>query len=109
MTDTLDMFQNLGGQLVPAFTNARFNGDVYDPAQDDERLRKQIGRVWDAMRDGKWLTLSEIEVITGDPQASISAQLRHLRKSRFGSHQIEKRHRGERAAGLWEYQLTVKA
>jgi hypothetical protein len=106
MTDQADMFANVGGTLVAAdFSRARFNGEVYDPANDDDRLRKQIGRVWDAMRDGKWLTLGEIEAITGDPQASISAQLRHLRKPRFGSHQIEKRHRGEESAGLWEYRL----
>ncbi len=108
MTTQTDMFADVGGTLV-AFSHARFDGETYDPAHDDDRLQKQIGRVWAAMQDGKWLTLGELETITGDPQASISAQLRHLRKPRFGSHQIEKRHRGEVSAGLWEYQLQIKS
>ncbi|KKL56177.1 hypothetical protein LCGC14_2247980, partial [marine sediment metagenome] len=36
-------------------------------------------------------TLCEIEDLTGDPPASISAQLRHLRKERFGAHTVERR------------------
>ena len=65
---------------------AKFNGAVYDPDYDDARLTKQIGRVYDCMKDGKWRTLQEISNITGDPVASISAQLRHLRKERFGKY-----------------------
>lgn len=82
-----------------------FNGSDYDPALDDERLRNQIGRVYSLMIDGHWRTLQEIENITKDPQASISADLRHLRKSRFGAYIINKRRRGERKNGLFEYQL----
>ena len=88
---------------------ARFNGATYDSALDDVRLRGQIARVRACMIDGVWRTLSEIEAITGDPQASISAQLRHLKKPRFNSHILEKRPRGERENGLWEYRLSVKA
>lgn len=83
----------------------RFDGPVYDPRYDHARLTKQIGRVYDIMCGGGWLTLSEIATGTGDPEASVSAQLRHLRKPRFGSHTIEKRSRGERSTGLWEYRL----
>jgi len=57
------------------------------------------------MASGTWRTLSEIETITGDPQASISAQLRHLRKARFGSYRIEKQRRGDETSGLFEYRL----
>ncbi|HEY8707692.1 MAG TPA: hypothetical protein VIM34_06810, partial [Burkholderiaceae bacterium] len=56
------------------------------------------------MRDGIWRTLEGIELLTSDPQASISAQLRHARKARFGSHTVNKRHMG---GGLYEYQLVV--
>ena len=47
--------------------------------------------------------------LKGDPEASASAQLRHLRKPRFGSHTVEKRNRGAREFGLWEYRLTLTA
>lgn len=45
------------------------------------------------MKDGKARTLKEIEDITGDPQSSISAQLRNLRKASFGSHVVTKQRR----------------
>jgi len=83
----------------------RFNGADYNPAYDDERLTKQIGRVYACMIDGRWRTLGEIAQITGDPEASISAQLRHLRKGENGGYIVNRRHRGERSSGLYEYQL----
>ena len=85
----------------------RFSGDTYDPAHDDARLSGQIARVFAAMKSGRWMTLSEIEAETGDPQASISAQLRHLRKPRFGGHDVQKRPRGDRDRGLYEYRLVI--
>lgn len=86
---------------------ARFNGSDYCPALDDRRLRGQIKRIYYLMKDGRFRTLGEIGRLTGDPQASISAQLRHLRKKRFGENQVNKRPRGERENGLFEYQLIV--
>ena len=81
------------------------DGSDYDPALDGARLRDQILRVYSAMEDGGWRTLSEIAAITKDPEASISAQLRHLRKPKFGSYIVERRRRGLMTAGLWEYRL----
>ena len=89
--------------------NADFDGPAYDPEHDKLRLTGQIERVYLAMKDGRWRTLSEIEHITRDPAASISAQLRHLRKEKFGSHEVEKRARGDRSRGLWEYRLCAPA
>lgn len=83
----------------------RFNGSDYMPYFDDKRLTGQIKRVYTCMLDGNWRTLGEIEAITKDPQASISAQLRHLRKERFGGFIVNKRRRGDREQGLFEYQL----
>ena len=83
----------------------RFNGPVYDPSKDRQRLTGQILRVYELMADGVWRTLPEIAAATGDPEASISAQLRHLRKDRFGAHDVEKRRRGLETSGLWEYKL----
>jgi hypothetical protein len=82
-----------------------FNGPEYSREEDDERLSGQIKRVYDLMVDGRWRTLQEISDSTGDPHASISAQLRHLRKKRFGSFTVDKRARGERSHGLFEYRL----
>ncbi len=87
---------------VPA-EGLRFNGPDYSPERDQARLTGQIQRIYGLMRDGQWRTLHEIQDVTGDPEASISAQLRHLRKDRFGSYDVQKRRRGDR--GLWEYRI----
>lgn len=89
------------------FNNARFDGSDYEPEFDKARLTGQIKRIFDCMKNGCWRTLEEIQQLTGDPQASISAQLRHLRKERFGGHTIEKQPRGSRERGLFEYRLIV--
>lgn len=75
------------------------------PREDDEparmrRLTGQILDVFECMRDGRKRTLVEIEAETGHSQPSISAQLRHLRKTRFGGFVVEKEHLGN---GLYHY------
>lgn len=82
----------------------RFNGSDYDPMRDDSRLTGQLLRVWEVVKDGSWNTLDQIAAATGDPPASISAQLRHLRKQRFGGHKVEKHYVGN---GLFQYKVTV--
>lgn len=59
-----------------------------------------------------WLTLDELAKLTQYPPASISAQLRHLRKPEYGGFAVEKRPRtvgaalrGEDFGTVWEYQL----
>lgn len=84
----------------------RFSGPAYDPAFDKDRLTKQIGRIFHLMIDGQWRTLQEIESVTGYGQASISANLRHLRKPRFGFYNVERRRHGDKTQGLWEYRVT---
>lgn len=84
-----------------------FNGPAYDAPIDHGRLTKQHERIRVLMLDGAWRTLSEIADATGDPVASISAQLRHLRKPRFGSHIVERRARADRSAGLFEYRIQA--
>ena len=86
----------------------RFDGDTYEAEFDEKRLASQMGRVWLALQEGEWLTLSELATRVGAPEASVSARLRDLRKKRFGSHVIERRPRGERKHGLFEYQLVPK-
>jgi hypothetical protein len=81
----------------------RFNGSDYIPARDNGRLKSQLDRVYSLMRDGQARTLRQIEKETGDPPASISAQIRHLRKERLGGHIVEKRYIGK---GLFEYWIA---
>jgi hypothetical protein len=83
-----------------------FNGPDYVPPLDHSRLTDQMGRIRKLMLDGSWRTLAEISGVTGDPEASVSAQLRHLRKPRFGEYIVNKRRRGEGRRGLFEYQLV---
>ena len=59
-----------------------------------------------------WLTLDELAKLTHYPPASISAQLRHLRKRENGGYVVEKRPRtvgkvlrGEDFGTVWEYQI----
>lgn len=88
---------------LPDPATMRFDGPAYDPALDQRRLTGQLLRIATLMADGRWRTLPEIEAATGDPAASISAQLRHLRKPRFGAHIVDKRRRTQ---GLWEYRVA---
>ncbi len=82
----------------------RFNGSDYRPDRDDVRLTGQLLRVWGVMAKGAWHTLDEISRLTGDPAASVSAQLRHLRKPRFGGHQVEKEYISN---GLYKYRVIA--
>ena len=82
----------------------RFDGATYVPERDDERLTSQLGRIWNLMRDGQWRTLNQIADTTNDPPASVSSQLRHLRKVRFGAHTVARRYIGR---GLYEYRLLI--
>jgi hypothetical protein len=82
----------------------KFDGSDYTPELDDERLDKQIDRVKKACRSGVPMTLAAIAKETGDPEASISAQLRHLRKEKHGSHSVDKIHVSH---GLYLYKVTL--
>lgn len=80
-------------------------GPAFVEKHDGERINEQRARILALMNDGQWRTLAEIETKTGDPQASISAQLRHLRKDRFGAYIVERQARGDRKNGLYEYRV----
>ena len=83
-------------------TDLRFNGPEYVKERDQVRLTGQCLRIFKLMRDGEWRTFEQIAKVTGDPPPSISAQLRHLRKDRFGAHKVERRHLHN---GLFQYRL----
>lgn len=69
---------------------------------DQVRLTAQQQRLV-AYMGGEWRTLREIETATGIPQASASAQLRHLRRRKFGAHTVERQHLGR---GLYRYRVV---
>jgi hypothetical protein len=79
-----------------------YNGPEYEASKDFVRLHAQTKRVLEATL-GMWKTLAEIALETGAPEASASAQLRHLRKERFGGYRVERRRRSE---SQWEYRVT---
>ena len=85
-------------------SNADFDGSDYVPERDNPRLKGQLLRIWQEVKDGRWKTLRSIAMATGDPEASVSAQLRHLRKERFGGFEVDKRHVKQ---GLFEYRLVI--
>ena len=88
-------------------------GPTFAARVDGKRLLSKQDRVRNFMlsANSRFQTLEEIksilEVRFGErfPAPSLSAFLRHLRKRRFGSYVLEKRHRGDPSAGLWEYKL----
>jgi hypothetical protein len=77
-------------------------GPAYCKGKDGNRIAKQIDAIRDYMLNTEWKALAEIEFALGYPQASISADLRHLRKERFGNYQVDKQRRTE---GTWEYRV----
>ena len=86
---------------------------------DARRLRSQREIIRDVMISAAdcetWLTLGELRALTRYGEASISAQLRHLRKMENGGYDVIKRHRdgvsperpGSDGRGecVWEYRI----
>jgi hypothetical protein len=74
----------------------------------EEIARQPYMQSWDAAQiadDAGWMTLRELAQLTNYGEASISAQLRHLRKPHFGGYVVAKRRRGPVANGAWEYRI----
>jgi len=87
---------------------------------DARRLRSQREIIRDVMlsaaESDTWLTLGELRALTRYGEASISAQLRHLRKAENGGFDVGKRHREDAGTGrsgvdgrgecVWEYRIA---
>lgn len=95
MNEQLSIFDAIHG---------RRDGETFRPDRDQSRLDKQSDRVFTLMKDGAWRTKNEMEKLTGDDWASISARLRDYRKPKFGSHRVEKKYLQD---GLFAYRLLV--
>ncbi len=83
----------------------QFDGSTYDAQQDYARLNRQLRVVRDLMIDGLWRTLRSIASATGEPEASVSARLRDLRKPKFGAHTVARK-RIKENGGTHEYRVT---
>ena len=94
---------------------------AYRPGEyDARRLRSQREIIRDVMLSAAdcetWLTLGELRALTRYGEASISAQLRHLRRSENGGYEVVKRHRegvsperpgtDGRGECVWEYRIA---
>ena len=100
-------WEALRGEQFPSPV-PHFDGKSYEAEFDYERLSKAIRKTYECMKDGKWRTLAEICAVTGGREASESARLRDFRKEKFGSHTVDRRIRGERKNGLYEYRLLLR-
>ena len=101
---------------------AQANESVLDGGIEEETQLAAIRELMTrAGARGLWLTLGEIAEATEFAEASISAQLRHLRKPRHGRHRVEKRRRGRRRTAvarsvgdgrrgpvIWEYRILPR-
>lgn len=84
-----------------------FDGKHFDPELDAVRLTQQMRDVFECLCGGHgWLTVSEIKGMTGHPEASISAQLRNMRKVKFGALDIRGRYR--EGTRTFEYKYLSK-
>ena len=81
-----------------------FDGITYEPKRDYTRLKSQIGRVFELMKDGQWRTLEQIANTVGGTEAAVSARLRDHRKEKYGSHTVERWNVGN---GLYRYRLVL--
>jgi hypothetical protein len=79
-----------------------FDGETYDEERDRARLSSQLNRVWAATADRLWHTLGGLSEILGEPEASISARLRDLRKERFGRYRVKRKYVQK---GLFKYKV----
>jgi len=84
----------------------KFTGPEYEPSNDEARLTKQLDRIVAVMSDGGWRTHQEIAFAAKAPATSVSSQLRNLRMKENGGWTVERRARGDRKAGMFEYRLV---
>jgi hypothetical protein len=91
---------------------------VREGTEKREHLPTQLevlrGVMLAAAEGNAWLTLEELAMKTSFPEASISAQLRHMRKEEHGAYRVEKRKREWQEAlrtntreHVWEYRVKT--
>jgi hypothetical protein len=78
-------------------------GETFSEPRDGGRLAAQYLRVRALMLDGKFRSLAAISAATGDPQASVSARLRDMRRNGF---KVEREYFDK---GVWLYRAIKQA
>lgn len=78
-------------------------GPAYEENIDGKRIKDQRNAILRFMIDGVYRPLYAISQQLGIPEASVSAQLRHLRKEKFGGYRVDKKRVG--VGGLWTYRV----
>lgn len=69
-----------------------FDGDDYNHGRDSERLGTQLERIKEAVIGKGFFTYEQIALMSGAPLTSIPAQIRNLKKARFGGYKVERRY-----------------
>lgn len=114
-TGTEAEWAGVEGQLTEAITlyeedagrpegSGQFDGATYNPALDERRLRRLLGRVFDVLARGEWITLVQLSREVRGMTASVSARIRDLKKAKHGRWLVDKRRRSGRS-GIWEYRM----
>jgi hypothetical protein len=86
-------------------THGGASDGMYRPGRTQRETLLMVLR--QAVEYERWMTRAELASPTRFPPASISAQLRHLRKAEYGGWRIEKRRREWVTEELvWEYRLS---
>lgn len=92
------------GLSVGASLGPQFSGETFSAPRDGMRLNAQLIAVKQLMADSCWRTLQDIAGYVHASESSVSARLRDLRKEKFGTHTVNRRHV---QPGLFEYQLVL--
>lgn len=78
-----------------------FDGETFDPERDYYRLKGQLKRVYDVMKEGALLSYAEIAARTNDPEPSIAARIRDFRKMGLEVRSVNM------GGGTWKYALSI--
>lgn len=114
MADSLDLFgpprcAQCHGE--PHFGPCPLPGDwqtprTYEGKLDGPRLTRLLDLVREALSDGEWWTLRQLQARCGHSEAGISARIRELRWRSAGSHIIERKRIGDMKQGWWAYRMV---
>ena len=69
-------------------------GSHYDKDRDEPRLTNQRDLIMEYIKRHRDFSVDEVALALSFPENSVSSQIRHLRKEKFGDHCIPIRHVG---------------
>ena len=88
---------------------ADFDGDDIVQERDKPRLTRRLSLIYNYMKDGCWCDVREVAGYLAangmwSSETSVSANIRNLRKDKFGGYTVERVHI---AGGYYRYRLVV--